>query len=219
MEQLVKNYCVWLEKIRLETVILLDHRKSFTELSEIVGNNPELHKDNYFFSDISYWYATTVLMCIRRQIDTDQDSVSIARLLLELINNIQSFNKEQFLDNYLRGMSEETTSIFRERAEEEFKLYSEPTNNYLDQDKIRKDYNELIAKYGQCKDYVNRKIAHLSQRQSRIPTFNDIDLCIDYVSKLTKKYSMLIEHVDVDLELSHYVDIKSLFSKPWVKLS
>ena len=92
--------------------------------------------------------------------------------------------------------------------------------DHIDSNVVQQDLKELKALSGKIEQFTDRRIAHRDKRPSRIPTFGEIDACIDCLKKLTIKYRLLFRAEDLSncfvpqqLAADYWEEI---FSQPWI---
>ncbi len=71
-----------------------------------------------------------------------------------------------------------------------------------------------------CEKYADRRIAHFDERAiSSIPTFLDLDKCIDFLEMLIKKYYLLFRAGSLNSILpvsQNRYDWKAIFKEAWI---
>ena len=92
--------------------------------------------------------------------------------------------------------------------------------DHIDPNIVQQDLKELKAHGDKIEEYANRRVAHRDKRQSRIPTFGEVDACIDCLKKLTSKYWLLFKAEDLSncfvpqqITEDYWEEI---FSQPWI---
>ena len=82
------------------------------------------------------------------------------------------------------------------------------------------DLEELKSKAKICEKYADRRIAHSDKRAiSSIPTFPDLDKCIDFLELLIKKYYLLFRAGSLNSILpvsQNRYDWKAIFKEAWI---
>lgn len=100
-EERFQKWVKWLDKdIYHEVLVLSDYQFIFWEVQKIIQENPKIQKPSSFYSFVGQWYSTAAVMSIRRQIKNQKDSISLARLLSEIIETPEILSRERFLSLY-----------------------------------------------------------------------------------------------------------------------
>ena len=98
----------------------------------------------------------------------------------------------------------------------------EHVRDHIDHSIVQQDLCELEShggKSGKIEEYADRVFAHRDKRGTRIPTFNELDACIDTLQKLTRKYRLLITGQDAGESLViRLIDdnFEEVFRQPWI---
>jgi hypothetical protein len=105
-----------------------------------------------------------------------------------------------------------------ERGSERFADKEEGKEDQIDPKSVDLDLQELRAKAKKCERYADRRIAHLDSRRPRsIPTFADLDECIDFLEALVKKYHPLFRGGSLLSVLPEWqYDWKAIFKERWL---
>lgn len=203
----------WLKVIHSEVITLLLNRYIFSEVQKIVENNLEIQKPTIYYSFLGQTYSATQLITIRRQIKTDKDSISFAKLLKEIHNHPEVLTNKRFALLYEDG-------IQRNQAYATFKKLFDPKGNgYLDKDKVEDDLKQLKKHTATIDDYTDKRVAHFDKRKPKlIPTFIELDKTIDFLEKITKKYILLFEARSyIHLTPTIQYNWKGIFREKWIK--
>jgi hypothetical protein len=100
MDPKLKKWIKWLKVIRDEVVYLLINRNIFWEVNEIIKNNKDIQKPSQFYNFLGDTYASYALMGIRRQVKIDSQSISLVRLLKEIIKNPEKLSRQYYKSLY-----------------------------------------------------------------------------------------------------------------------
>jgi len=74
----------------------LFHRSMYDGLQKIVDNYEQRDKECLFFAFLQNVFIDSLVMGVRRQIKRDQDSISLVRLLCELIETPEIVTRESY---------------------------------------------------------------------------------------------------------------------------
>jgi hypothetical protein len=201
----------WLDSIYWEITNLSRYRNIFWEVQGIIKNNPRIQKQSSFYEFLGVSYVAFVLMGIRRQVKIHKDSISFARLLKEIYETPEVLSRTRFVALY-KG------SIVEHYADRDFDQFSGKARSHVDPIIVKKDHENLKEKAKGFETYADRRIAHLDKRKPKtILKFKDVDNCIDFLEKLTKKYWLLFRGEYVRNILPTYpYDWKAIFKEPWL---
>jgi len=204
----------WFDSIYREVTNICVGRKIFSEIQDMVRGNPKIQKASSFYDFLGNAYVALQLMAVRRQIKMDKHSISFARLLKEISEMPQALSRDEFIvprDDGRQGQ-------LAERGSERFADKEEGKEDQIDPKSVDLDLQELRAKAKKCERYADRRIAHLDSRRPRsIPTFADLDECIDFLEALVKKYHPLFRGGSLLSVLPEWqYDWKAIFKERWL---
>lgn len=174
----------------------LHHQRAlWREMSEALVHASSA--DATFLDHYSRIYVERQLIAVRRLVDQDPRSISMARLLTELAEHPETMNRTRHLE--LWNLPDESEDLFEkmtvERAHATFDRYADGDGQNLDPIRIRADLESWKQSAGVLKKTVDKKIAHLADIPPDKPiptaTYDDLDAAIDAVGELVKKYSLL----------------------------
>lgn len=199
----------WIESTCQEVTNLLRSRYIFSEVQKMIRANPRIQKSSAFYDWLARVYATDAAIAIRRQLDTDERSVSLARLLQAIRDNPEVLSRKRFLAR--------PTTIFEEEDNETFNMLCGEGTAHIDPMIPCIDLCQLRCRAEPLRRYVNLRIAHTSRNApNTIPTFADLDQCIDLLEKLAVKYRQLLRHECGPLLRVFPYDWKRIFRQPWI---
>jgi hypothetical protein len=224
MDDRFNKWNKWINLILSEIRGLSIDRNIFWEVQDIIKNNPNIQKPSKFYNFLRNIYAASALMGIRRQLKIDKDSISFARLLQEISDTPKILSRTRFFA-YYKGSTIEKIAIrmgstVEEFASRDFDKFAGKKKNYVDPELIKLDFEELKSKAQKCEKYADRRVAHFDKKViSNIPTFVDLDNCIDYLEILMKKYYFLFRASSLTSILpisQNKYDWKTIFKKAWI---
>lgn len=211
MDQRFEKWEKWLEIIREEVMGLVRNKYIFWKLGDIVKNNPEIQKPNSFYKFAGDTYFAYAVMGIRRQTKPNKDSISFVGLLEEIVEMPCVLSREGFVALY-----EEDA---RFEARHDFAQFAQKDAEYVDPDMVQQDLHKLQELGDPVENLADRQIAHYDKRPAKnIPSFGELDACIDFLAELTEKYWLLFKaEVLVDLLVMPIVDNwEEVFRQPWI---
>src|SRR6266850_2902607 len=95
-----KKWDRWLEKIKGDITRLSVNRHIFWEVQEIIKRNAKIQKPSSFYEWMGNLYATDAVIGVRRLLDKDDRSISLARLLTEIQEKPEVLSRARFLALY-----------------------------------------------------------------------------------------------------------------------
>lgn len=214
MDQRFEKWKRWLvDEIRWEIVELVTNKHIFWEIQGMIKRNPNIQKPNSFFRFIGQTYYDYGVIAVRRQIKCDTQSISFVRLLKEIIETPHLLTRERFVNLYQADMREDANQIFDEQFPGECPDHIDPTM-------VQQDLEDLKKQGAKLEEFADRRVAHHDRRAPKtIPTYNELDIAIDCLKKLTRKYVLLFEARDLgDDLLVEFVENywEEIFSQPWI---
>lgn len=212
MDQKFEKWERWLETIRVEVTDLVRSKHIFWKLGDIVKNNPKIQKPNSFYKFAGDTYFAYAVMGIRRQIKPHKDSVSFAGLLQEIIEMPCVLSRKRFVALYERDAQFEANHDFTE--------FAQGNAEHIDPNKVQQDLDKLKKLGREVEPFANKRIAHYDkQLVENVPSFGELDACIDFLAELTEKYWLLFKAVDIRNDWvptpieDHWEEI---FRQPWI---
>jgi len=224
MDDRFNKWNKWIDIIRSEITDLSINRNIFWEVQDIIKNNPKIQKPSSFYEFLVHIYVASALMGIRRQVKIDENSISFARLQKEICHTPEILSRKRFFNLY-KGSSVEKIakrmgSTVEKFVSRDFDKFAGKIGNHVDPELIKLDFEELKSKAQKCEKYADRRVAHFDkQPMSNIPTFEDLDNCIDVLEKLLKKYYLLFRAGSLASILpvsQNKYDWKAIFKEAWI---
>ena len=224
MDQRFEKWDKWIDTIYYQAVELVTKCQIFERVKDIICQNPNIQKPSSFWSFLEHTYIAYSVMAVRRQIKFDGNSISLVRLLEEIIETPCVMSRERFVGLYINdshdvGMQES----MRDHANAVFdREFSGRCKNYIDPAIVHRDLSELKShggKQGKLEEFADRLFAHRDKRESRIPTFEELNTCVDCLQKLTRKYRLLIQAQGAGdcLVIKSIGDYsEEIFRQPWI---
>jgi len=209
-DKLFMKWDGWLEKIQADIRGLLVSQDIFLEVQKIIRANPRIHTPSLFYKWMAEVYGNNVAVGIRRQQDSDRESVTLRRLLEEIRDNPQVLSRDRYVALYKEGEAEE----FGHR---DFDKIAGQGRSHIDPAMVINDLEQLEQKTRNVKQYVDRRIAHMDKRAPKgLPTFGEVDECLNLFKQLLEKYLLIFRAATyVILPVRDY-DWKQIFREPWI---
>jgi len=183
----LKKWEGWLEIIFEDMSRNALSRTVHTELVEIIKKNRALREGNLLFQLLEGWYIDSVVMALRRQLKSDKQSISLARLLIEVREAPEILTRVRFVKLY-------EDSVMLRVAEKTFDQYAQLGAPYIDPDLVSADLLQLSQRTEKCERLGDRAIAHKDMRgPGELPTYADLNKALDFAEGLLRKYTMMIK--------------------------
>jgi hypothetical protein len=200
----------WLGLIRQDILELGENRATFREMLRIYDLNPTLATNAYFFDWLAGNYATTMAVGIRRQRDTNPDSVSMARLLEDLQANAATVTRAWFVSTYAGSPMGDY------RGNRDFDTFAPGGGPCLDPAIVRQDYDALQTLAKPLKKYVDKRIAHHDAKGHGVTaTYAELDAALDEFRRLLQRYFLLLEQGALSPDVTIQMPWTDIFLTPW----
>jgi len=190
-------------------------RRIHNEIGAILQANPRLLRDNNsFYMWMASIYEDSVLVAVRRQIDTDKRSVSMARLLQAIIDRPRVLSRERFVEQVVGrnvpGSADEVNRMFDR--------FTAPGTNHINADVVRAELRDLRARTKGIEDYTSKCVAHLGAKgPNDSPTILQVHNALDYLHMLREKYVLLLRAESyAEPQLTDEKTWKDIFREPWI---
>ncbi len=177
----------WLRCIYDEIVEMALDRHVYREVQAMIASNPELQVPSVFYSWMNRAYVADMAVAIRRQTDKDSRSISLLRLIQDVRDHPEVISRRRYVGLYRSGR-------MRTLGNRSFEHYAKRGTDQINPAVVRKHERELLAAERKLRRFVNRHVAHRSMHPMRhLPTYGDLDACLDLLERLLKDYKLLIE--------------------------
>jgi len=213
MDKTFNKWTKWLDIIHKEITSLSTNRHIFWEVQEIIKSNKKIQKPSSFYEFLGSAYASLAVMCIRRQVKIDKQSISFARLLEQISNNPRVISRQRYVALY--GID----SMMKETGERDFNKFADKSGKHINSAIVLADLDQLRTKASKCEKFADMRVAHFDKRALKNPpTFKDVDDCIDLLEGLLKKYTLIFRATSLTSILPTWqYDWKEIFYQPWIK--
>lgn len=149
-------------------------------------------------------------MAIRRQIKTNNDSISLSMLLKELIDNPTLVTRTEFVDLYGKGHG-------RQFGERDFAAYAEDGQSHISASRVCQDLFNLLNLARNIEEHADRRIAHWDKREPLSELTPKIIFdALDELGNLTRKYYLLLFAADLELSPVPQEPVFHVFQEPWL---
>lgn len=212
MDLRLQKWIRWLEIIKIEIQELVIAKHTFHEVQRMIRENSKLQVSNSFYSYFTSTYVSHVVIGLRRQIKTNPQSISLALLLKELNESPQILSRTYFISLY-------EGSVVRDFANKDFDQFAEPAAAHINPDLVLADLQQLRNASAKCEVFADKRLAHRDKREPEfLPTYYEVDACIDLLDKLYIKYCLLFHAKSmVTLLPTWQYDWKEIFRTPWIE--
>ncbi len=188
-------------------------REIFSELREVVKENPKILAPGDFFDWMCTNYVDSITVGIRGFMDQSTGVHSLWRLLYEILERPRVISRRAHISLY-RG----TPKDF-DMANLTFNNVVGPKRQYLTQQMIRSDIKELEDASERVRRFVNKRVAHRTPtgKIRRLPTFNEIDRALDSLDRIFCKYNLLLVASGItSVHAEPQQDWREVLWQPWI---
>lgn len=211
MDKKLKKWLKWLDVIKAEIQELVVAKHTFHEVQKIISDNPELHESNSFYRYLANTYVSHAVSGVRRQVKCDDQSISLVRLMTEMVASPQTLSRDYYVALY-KG------SVVESYADKDFNGFADPNCKHIDPDRVSYDLKYLRDVSASCEDFADKRVSHRDRRDPKqLPTYKELDDCIDMLDKLVVRYWLLFHASNMDSLLPTWqYDWKKIFRVPWI---
>lgn len=156
-------------------------------------------------------YATTQVIGVRRQLDRDPDSISFARLLGEVAANPHVISRKRYVALY--------KTMLLDLGNKAFDRLAGSGATYIDPTVPTAELAKLEALAARIRKYANKRIAHFDKSDFKaLPTYAELDECLDYLEELLKRYVRLLRAKSYTTIVPVWqYDWKQVFRSSWIE--
>jgi AbiU2 len=208
----------WIERIYDETITLFAYRSFYRGIAEMTQTNDEIPASSFFDAQ-GAWYATTQVIAVRRQTDTDRRAVSLARLLTNMKANPTVMTRARFAAMFIDDTdSEIRREISVHHANDQYDRFAGTGNDTISPERYQQDLDRFLKLATPIKQYVDRLVAHNDQRElTSLPTYEDLNAAIDLLAEFLNKYMVHLKATGVpDADPVHQADWRAAFRVAWL---
>lgn len=182
-----RQWRAWVKRIHRELNYQNVSRRTFEEVGKIVRANDNIQKPVHFHDWLSRNYGLTSAATVRLLTDNRSDSLSLVRLLKEISKDPCVVSRRTFVSRYQKSM--------RSFAHQKFdQLTGNPSAPFLSKKTVDKDLQELLTVSVRLRKFVNKRLAHLDQKNTlrKLPTFKDLHFVMTTLERIGSKYRFLL---------------------------
>lgn len=207
----VEKWHRWIEKIVLEIRSLVVAREIFRALEGMMQSNARLQEPPLVRWYLHYTYEHYAIMCVRRYVKHQKDSVSLAGLLSEIVDDPLRLSREHY--------RKRCKDLFRSHwVDAEFDRFCKVKGAaHISQEMVKKDLAKLKAVTKSCADFADQRIAHFDSRTlNDLPDFRDLDQAVDVLHDVCLKYQRILKADTLTSLLPEFRDDwQVVFDFPW----
>ncbi len=233
----LKKWLRWMETIRNGITGLLRDANMFWEVQDIIRANPRIQKPSAFNRYLARAYLSHALAGLRRQIKSNNDSISFIGLLEDIADNPEQLSRSFYRsprshsdapdicqregEGKLRlaeaGITD-SSQLQKLISMDDFAKYADASGMHVCPQMVKDDWNNLKSAMEACEEYADKRIAHLDKDEPElVPTFGELDDCIKLLDKTYVKYHLLFYAEGLDTLMPTYqYEWKKVFLEPWL---
>lgn len=172
----------------------------------MIQANPALQVPSSFYDMMRATYIESMSVGVRRLVDWDRRSISFVRLMDDIADHPEVISRPRFVrsprrraalsdDAGIRSRTLSARSFMRQRVlHPGFDRFAGVGGRHVRRSLINSHKRRLVRAHDRLRRFVNKHVAHTSQHpMRRLPTFADLDACIDLLEELLIEYVELIE--------------------------
>ncbi len=208
----LEKWIRWLKVIEGELESLVIAKKVFWTVQGLIKAHPEIpYRQSIFYWYFGNTYIAYALTGIRRQAKSHKDSISLARLLAEIVQEPAKVSREYYLD--IHAKTKKTNFVNKQFD----RLCQKSGDSHISSTLVQRDLNKLKNSVKDCEGFADRLIDHRDQRPpKRSPKFKEADEVIQTLYDLCRKYRfiLLADSKNTVKEKLDY-DWQEIFDFPW----
>jgi hypothetical protein len=209
-DALLEKWNSWLDIIQADIQNVLTNHHIYLEVQEIINKNPKIQIGSAFYELMADVYHESMVMGIRRQLDNRKDSISLKRLLDEIIQNTEILSRNHYVKLY--------KILPSHIAHRDFDNLAGEGREYFEPIIAKEDLRLLELKAKNLKTFGNKKIAHMDKSElNELPTYGELNDCIEYLKVLIEKYLRIFRAGSYEIIPAFQYDWKEIFKYPWIE--
>jgi hypothetical protein len=181
----------WLDqlgRIRDEVILLHHHRQIWSEMNATLAVGcPD---EGTFLDHYDRLYADRQVVAVRRLIDRDKDTDSLAQLVNKLASRPDLLSRDRWVDLFRDGGAHWMTEAHRQ-----FDRTADPSNpDRVDPQVMAMFAASLRDNLTMVKAYVDKDIAHMERSSTPTPliTWDQLDEAIDLLGEVVTKVGVML---------------------------
>lgn len=209
-----RKWRLWLKHLKPDLTELLGDREIFWGLQDIAKENPDILTPGAFFDWMCSNYTTSVAVGARRFTDQSKNSHSLWVMLYQILANPGVINRRAHISLYNKVTRE------MDMGNLTFDSVVGKGKDYLTQQQARSDLRKLEVANARIKRFVNKRIAHFTNKGSirKLPTFHELDNALSTIDEILCKYNLLLNAEGItSMEATRQYDWTEVLNKAWIK--
>jgi hypothetical protein len=208
----------WVKTIEAEVGDVLLQHHIFWQVQDIILNNPQLtNARSHFFEWMGDVFVASAAAAVRRQVDNDDDSVCLRRLLRETRDYAQIVTRSFYLSLCVAPGSE---AFLKELNDQAFDEWAGAGGPHLDPSIVERDLNLLLDTCKTIQHYATKRVAHYAKggvTPNMMPTFQDLDNAYKVIESLTQRYHLMFTGVWIgNVQPTIVYPWTDVFTLPWI---
>lgn len=206
------RWASWIERIIRDALALIRNRHVWRAYVRIMGANSAIQEPGFFHDWVTEMYVNTQLVIVRRQTVDDGQGTSLARLL----GQIKKFPEVASRDRYAALFGGDG-GLGRQHGEKEFDQLFGGGLEHIDPAIVTQELAQLRAATQAVNRHTSKVVAHVDEKGlPKVPTFAELNACIDVIAELGKRYYLLIKASTYLLEPRWTYEWTAIFRQPWL---
>jgi hypothetical protein len=201
-----------LDQIEKEIIGLLIDRQTLRAIRDIVNANDRVRRNGTAAEWMFRHYALATVLAIRRQLDRDSRSVSLANLLIAIRDDAWALSREHYLQ-----VCNARSGPLRKVHDRDFDRYA-GKGSHADTRQLEKQLREIDKLAEGVRSMANKVVAHADRRGvAKPPTYGDLDRCLDRIADLVRTYKLLLTGTETVMEPIDATGWTDVFRYPWLE--
>jgi hypothetical protein len=205
----LQKWLRWFGVIEKDIQQLLIQQHIFWKVQDIIRDNKDIQRPSAFYDYLGQTYIAYIAIGIRRQVKSDRDSISFSRLLKEIMATPSVLSREFYKSPYCKVLH---------LADGDFDQFVGENRNHVAPEMVSNDWGTLRSVAEKIEAFADKRIAHRDVKPPRnLPTFNEVDECLDTLDRLAVKYIQLFRgDAQSSLMPTFQYDWMEIFRVPWL---
>lgn len=188
-------------------------RHIYYEVRSMVEANQQILTSNHFYTWMDNTYTTTMLVGIRRLVDSDASSISFVTFLSAIKSNPHILSRSTY-----KGLYKKMGLGFPESYQDEkFDQLAGIGAPHVDPAVVEQELEELKTITSKLRKYANKRIAHYDSKPPPPgPSYKEIDEAFDILYDLLVKYYLFFRATSFSRKPCIDYDWKEIFQVAWI---
>lgn len=208
-----------MKRVRHELHYVYSTRRKFNDVTSLFQNNEKLKSIGGEVYDWMFrMWARDIVIAIRRELDSDTNTVCLGRLLDEMAQRSKVITRARYLgdipeDDFKYRMLWQTFDGFGIVRQSD----TAPLTDSLDPAGIAADRQRLVRVAKSVLAYANQLVAHRSETEHVPVTLGDVNRTVDAIEEIfIKYYAIIVGPSLMGLEPSLIGNWMAPFEIPWL---